>query len=246
MSRTVVVTGGAKGIGRATVARFAAAGERVIALGRDRGALEALEALGGAETHVCDITDEAAVTAAFKAIGAVDVLVNNAGIGESAPLGATTLDAWRRHIDVNATGPFLCMRAVVPGMRERGSGAIVTVASTAGRAGVPYTTAYSASKHAVIGLTRAVAAEVAGSGVRVNAVCPTFVRTEMTERSIENIVARTGRTPEQAEAALAAAAPLGRLLEPDEVADAIVFLASPAAAAINGQAIVIDGGGIQA
>ena len=246
MSRTVVVTGGAKGIGRATVERFAAAGERVIALGRDRGALEVLEALGGAETHVCDITDEAAVTAAFKAIGAVDVLVNNAGIGESAPLGATTLDAWRRHIDVNATGPFLCMRAVVPGMRERGSGAVVTVASTAGRAGVPYTTAYSASKHAVIGLTRAVAAEVAGSGVRVNAVCPTFVRTEMTERSIDNIVARTRRTPEQAEAALASAAPLGRLLEPDEVADAIVFLASPAAAAINGQAIVIDGGGIQA
>jgi NAD(P)-dependent dehydrogenase (short-subunit alcohol dehydrogenase family) len=138
------------------------------------------------------------------------------------------------------------MRAVVPEMRSRGSGAVVTVASTAGRAGVPYTTAYTASKHAVIGLTRAVASEVAGTGVRVNAVCPTFVRTEMTERSITNIVERTGRSAEQAEAALAAAAPLGRLLEPEEVADAIVFLASPAAAAINGQAIVIDGGGIQA
>jgi NAD(P)-dependent dehydrogenase (short-subunit alcohol dehydrogenase family) len=131
-------------------------------------------------------------------------------------------------------------------MRERGGGAVVTVASTAGRAGVPYTTAYSASKHAAIGLTRAVAAEVAGTGVRVNAVCPTFVRTEMTARSIDNIVARTGRSAEQAEAALAAAAPLGRLLEPEEVAETIEFLASPAAAAINGQAVVIDGGGIQA
>jgi NAD(P)-dependent dehydrogenase (short-subunit alcohol dehydrogenase family) len=239
--RTVVVTGGAGGIGRAAVQRFAAAGDRVIALGRNRTALEAL----GVESLVCDVTDEAAVTAVFDQIGAVDVLVNNAGMGESAALGSTTLDSWRRHMDVNATGPFLCMRAVVPGMRERGSGAVVTVASTAGRAGVPYTTAYSASKHAVVGLTRAVASEVAGTGVRVNAVCPTFVRTDMTERSIANIVSRTGRTPEQAEAALAAAAPLGRLLEPPEVADAIVFLASPAAAAINGQAIVIDGGGIQ-
>ncbi len=242
MSRTVVVTGGARGIGRAAVDRFAAAGERVIALGRHRTALEAL----GVTWFVCDVTDEAAVTSVFDQIGDVDVLVNNAGLAESAPLHSTSLDSWRRHMDVNATGPFLCMRAVVPGMRSRGTGAVVTVASTAGRAGVPYTAAYSASKHAVVGLTRAVAAEVAGTGVRVNAVCPTFVRTAMTERSIANIVTRTGRTPEQAEEALAAASPLGRLLEPDEVADAIVFLASPGAAAISGQAVVIDGGGIQA
>jgi NAD(P)-dependent dehydrogenase (short-subunit alcohol dehydrogenase family) len=243
VTRTVVVTGGARGIGRATVERFAAAGERVVALGRDR---EALARLGDTETFVCDVTDEDAVVSTFAEIGDVDVLVNNAGMGESAPLAATTLEAWSRHLAVNATGAFLCMRAVVPGMRERGGGAVVTVASTAGRAGVAYTTAYSASKHAVIGLTRAVASEVAGTGVRVNAVCPTFVRTDLTARSIDNIVARTGRSAEQAEAALAAAAPLGRLLEPEEVADAIVFLASPAAAAINGQAVVIDGGGIQA
>jgi len=246
MTRTVVVTGGAKGIGRATVNRFAAAGERVVALGRDRGALTALMALEPAETFVCDVTDEAAVADAFGQIGTVDVLVNNAGIGESSPLGATTLDAWQRHLAVNATGAFLCMRAVVAGMRERGDGVIVTVASTAGRVGVPYTSAYTASKHAVVGLTRAVASELAGTGVRVNAVCPTFVRTEMTDRSIANIVARTGRTASQAEAALAGSSPLGRLLEPEEVADAIVFLASPAAAAITGQALVIDGGGIQA
>ncbi|HXD63608.1 MAG TPA: SDR family oxidoreductase [Solirubrobacteraceae bacterium] len=243
--RTVVVTGGAKGIGRATVERFAALGERVVALGRDEGALAALAALE-VETRVCDVTDEAAVARVFDALGAVDVLVNNAGMGESAPLHQTTLASWQRHLDVNATGAFLCMRAVVPGMRERGDGAIVTVASTAGRVGVPYTSAYTASKHAVVGLTRAVAAELAGSGVRVNAVCPTFVRTDMTDRSIAHIVERTGRSAEQAQAALAAASPLGRLLEPEEVADAIVHLASPAAAAISGQAWVIDGGGIQA
>ncbi|MGZ4176729.1 MAG: SDR family NAD(P)-dependent oxidoreductase [Solirubrobacteraceae bacterium] len=242
MSRTVVVTGGAKGIGRATVERFGALADRVVALGRHAAALATLDA----ETHVCDATDEAAVSRAFSAIGDVDVLVNNAGMGESAPLHQTTLESWRRHLDVNATGAFLCMRAVAPGMRQRGTGAIITVASTAGRVGVPYTSAYSASKHAVVGLTRAVASELAGTGVRVNAVCPTFVRTEMTDRSIATIVQRTGRTPEQAEEALAAASPLGRLLEPDEVAEAIVFLASPAAAAISGQAVVIDGGGIQA
>ena len=240
--RTVVVTGGAKGIGRATVGRFAALGDRVVALGRDAGALAALEV----ETQVCDVTDEPAVTRVFGEIGAIDVLVNNAGMGESAPLHHTTLESWERHLKVNATGAFLCMRAVVPAMRERGSGAIVSVASTAGRAGVAYTTAYTASKHTVIGLTRAVAAELAGTGVRVNAVCPTFVRTEMTHRSIANIVERTGRSAAQAEAALAAASPLGRLLEPEEVADAIVYLASPAAAAISGQAWVLDGGGIQA
>jgi NAD(P)-dependent dehydrogenase (short-subunit alcohol dehydrogenase family) len=242
VSRTVVVTGGAKGVGRATVQRFADAGERVIALGRDPAALQTLDV----ETFVCDVTDESGVASTFNAIGPVDVLVNNAGIGESAPLARTTLASWVRHLEVNATGPFLCMRAVVPGMRERGEGAIVTVASTAGRAGAAYTSAYSASKHAVIGLTRAVASELAGTGVRVNAVCPTFVRTEMTERSIATIVARTGRTRAEALAALAASSRLGRLLEPEEVADAIVYLACPAAAAVNGQSVVLDGGGIQA
>jgi NAD(P)-dependent dehydrogenase (short-subunit alcohol dehydrogenase family) len=160
-------------------------------------------------------------------------------------LAKTTLNSWLRHFDVNVTGPFLCTRAVVESMRARQTGAIITVASTAGRVGAPYTSAYTASKHAAVGLMRAVAAELAGTGVRVNAVCPTFVRTDLTARAVANIVEKTGRTPEEAERALAAQTPMNRLLEPDEVADAVVFLASDAAAAITGQALVIDGGGIQ-
>ena len=229
MSRLVVVTGGGGGIGRAVVARFEALGDRVVGVGR----------------RECDVTDEAAVTAFFDRLGTVDVLVNNAGFAESAPLHRTTLESWRAHLDVNATGAFLCTRAAVPGMRERGRGAIVTVASTAGRVGAPYTAAYTASKHAAVGLMRAVAAELAGSGVTANAVCPAFVDTPMTGRSVANIARRTGRSEAESTAALAASSPLGRLLDPDEVAAAVVWLASPDAAAISGQTLVLDGGGIQ-
>jgi NAD(P)-dependent dehydrogenase (short-subunit alcohol dehydrogenase family) len=222
MSRLVVVTGGEGGIGRATAARFEALGDEVRAPGRPD----------------LDVTDEAAVAAFFEE-QPVDVLVNNAGVAESAPLPRTTLESWRKHLDVNATGAFLCTRAVVGGMRERGRGTIVTVASTAGRVGAPYTAAYTAAKHAAVGLMRATAAEVADTGVTANAVCPAFVDTPMTERSIHNIVERTGRSSEEARAAL------GPLLDPGEVAAAIVWLASPEAAGISGQTLVIDGGGIQ-
>jgi len=229
VSRVVVVTGGGRGIGRAVVDRFAAAGDRVIALGRD----------------TCDVTDEAAVAAAFERIGRVDVLVNNAGVSTSAPLARTGIDDWRAQMDVNATGAFLCTRAVLPGMLERGSGRVVTVASTAGRAGVRYTAAYSASKHAAVGLMRAVAAEAAGTGVTANAVCPAFVRTDMTRRSVERIASITGRAEAEAETALAESSPLGRLLEPEEVAFAVAFLAAAEAGAISGQTLILDGGGIQ-
>ena len=250
MSRVVVVTGGAKGIGRATVAAFAAYGDRVVALGRDEEALDGLgESLGVAgrsvETRTCDVSDEGQVADVFGDIGAVDVLVNNAGVAESAPLTRTTLESWTRHFAVNATGAFLCTRAVLGGMRERDEGAIVTVASTAGRVGAPYTAAYTASKHAAVGLMRAAAAEVAGTRIRVNAVCPTFVATEMTERSVANIMRATGRDEASSEAALTSASPLGRLLDPQEVAASVFWLASPDAASINGQTIVLDGGGIQ-
>jgi len=242
MSRTVVVTGGAKGIGRAVVQRFAALGDEVTALGRDGSALERLAAELAVTTAICDVTDEAAVASTFERIGDVDVLVNNAGVADSAPLQRTTLEMWQAQIAVNATGPFLCTRAVIEGMRTRGSGVIVTVASVAGRVGSPYTSAYTASKHAALGLMRAAASEVAGSGVRVNAVCPAYVRSEMTDRTIERIIQRTGRTADEAERTIAGMTPLGRLLEPEEVADAVVYLASDAAASITGQAIVLDGG----
>lgn len=230
MTRRVVVTGGTRGIGAAIAAHFAAAGDDVVAVGRAE----------------CDVTDEAAVTALFARVGPVDVLVNNAGVASSAPLERTTLADWREQLDVNATGAFLCTRATLPGMVERNRGRIVTVASTAAVVGSRYTTAYTASKHAAVGLTRAVAAEVAGTGVTANAVCPAFVRTDMTSESVRRIVERTGRSEAVAEAALAAATPLGRLLEPDEVAFAVAFLAASEAGAINGQTLILDGGGIQA
>jgi NAD(P)-dependent dehydrogenase (short-subunit alcohol dehydrogenase family) len=223
VSRVVVITGGTRGIGAAVAERFEAAGDRVTALG----------------SADCDVTDEAQVADVFERIGPVAVLVNNAGVSASADVGRTTLDDWRAQIDVNATGAFLCTRAVLGGMRERDEGRIVTVASTAGLAGAKYTAAYTASKHAAVGLMRAVAAQVAGSGVTANAVCPGFVRTDMTAASVQNIVARTGRTAAEAEAAIAQMSPLGRLLEPDEVAFAVAFLAAPEAAAINGQSLVL-------
>ena len=221
--RTVVVTGGKRGIGAAIAARFA--GERVLAL----------------SSADLDVTDEAAVTA-FFADREVDVLVNNAGVSASAPLARTTLEDWNRQLAVNATGAFLCTRAVLPGMLERDRGRIVTVASIAGHVGARYVSAYTASKHAVLGLVRAVAAEVAGTGVTCNAVCPAYVRTDMTQRTIANIEARTGK---DGEAALAAMSPLGRLVEPEEVAFAVEFFAAEEAGAINGQTLIIDGGGVQ-
>jgi NAD(P)-dependent dehydrogenase (short-subunit alcohol dehydrogenase family) len=254
--RTVVVTGGGKGIGRAVVERFAAAGDRVIAVGRDREALAATAAAidgadpagaGGAvaaaprvAVEVCDVTDEAAVEDLFARVGALDVLVNNAGAAMSAPLAKTSLADWDALHHVNATGAFLCTRAALPRLNEHGR--IVTVASTAGRAGSRYTSAYTASKHATVGLMRALAAELAGTTKTANAVCPAYVRTEMTERTIATIEERTGR---DGEAELARLSPLNRLIEPDEVAFAVAFLAAPETGAINGQTLILDGGGIQ-
>lgn len=250
VTRTVVITGGAKGIGRATTAAFAALGDRVFALGRDDAALGALgESLGATADNVatahCDVANEAEVEECFAAIGVVDVLINNAGVAASAPLPKTSLADWEGQMAVNATGAFLCTRAVLPGMLRRGEEPVLTVASTAGKVGARYTAAYTASKHAAVGLMRATAAEVAGTGVRANAVCPTFVDTEMTERSVAKIVAATGRDELEGRRGLERSAPLGRLVDPHEVAATLVWLASVEAMPINGQTVVLDGGGIQ-
>ena len=229
MTRLVVVTGGTKGIGAAVAQRFTDAGDEVVALGHED----------------LDVTDEDAVADVLGPLE-VDVLVNNAGVSSSAPVHRTRLLDWQRQLEVNATGAFLCTRAVLGGMRARDCGRIVTVASTAALAGQRYTAGYSASKHAAVGLMRTVAAEVAGTGVTANAVCPTFVRTEMTARTVRNVASRTGQSEADSEAALAGLAPLGRLLEPAEVAFAVAFLAAAEAGAINGQTIVLDGGGVQA
>jgi NAD(P)-dependent dehydrogenase (short-subunit alcohol dehydrogenase family) len=247
-ARVVLLTGATRGIGRRLVEHFIARGDEVVAVGRDHTALETLCARapnGRLRTRRCDVAEEAQVSDLVADVGRVDVLINNAGVSASAPLHRTTVESWEHQMAVNARGPFLFTRAVIEQMRKRGSGRIVTVASTAGRIGVPYTAAYSASKHAAVGLMRVAAAELAGSGATANAVCPTFVDTPMTQRTIDQIARRTGRSPHDSEAALAAASPLGRLLSVDEVADAVVWLASDKASAINGQAIVLDGGGVQ-
>ena len=222
--KTVVVTGGKRGIGAAIAARFG--GENVIAL----------------SSADLDVTDEDAVARVFGEIGPVDVLVNNAGVSSSAPVKRTTLAEWERQLAVNATGAFLCTRAVLPGMLERDRGRIVTVASVASHHGARYVSGYTASKHAVLGLTRSVAAEVAGTGVTCNAVCPGYVRSDMTDQTIANIEARTGQ---DGAAALTAMTALGRLIEPEEVAFAVAFFAADEAGAINGQTLIIDGGGVQ-
>jgi NAD(P)-dependent dehydrogenase (short-subunit alcohol dehydrogenase family) len=222
----VVVTGGKRGIGTAISAHFAALGHEVLAL----------------SSADLDVTDEEAVARVLGPLE-VDVLVNNAGVSSSAPIKRTSLAEWERQLRVNATGAFLCTRAVLEGMRERDFGRIVTVASAASHHGSRYTSGYTASKHAVLGFMRAVAAEVAGTGVTANSVCPAYVRSDMTDATIANIEARTGRT--DGEEALAKMAALGRLIEPEEVAFAVAFFAAREAGAINGQSLIMDGGGIQ-
>lgn len=249
-TRRALVTGGSKGIGRAVVERLAADGSSVVAVGRDPDALA--EVVRSATDHGwevqaerCDVTDEEAVAGLFERVGPVDVLVPNAGVSASAPVHRTSLDDWNRHLAVNATGVFLTVRAALPAMRARDHGRIIVVGSVAALHGARYISAYTASKHAALGFLRSVAAEVAGSGITANAVCPGYVDSDMTDRSVANIAEHTGRDERDIRAALQRQQPLGRLVTPDEVAAAVAFLASEAAAPINGQTLVLDGGGIQ-
>jgi NAD(P)-dependent dehydrogenase (short-subunit alcohol dehydrogenase family) len=248
--RHAVVTGGGRGIGAAVAAALAAEGATVSVLGRDAARLAAqVESLGGearAQSVAVDVTDEASVKSAFAAVrarfGRVDVLVNNAGQAGSAPLAKTDLALWQRMLAVNLTGVFLCTREALPEMTARGAGRIVNVASTAGLAGYAYVAAYCAAKHGVVGLTRAAALECAQTGVTVNAVCPGYTETDIVGAAVANIVAKTGKSEAEARAALVARNPQGRMVQPEEVASAVLWLCLPASSSVTGQAIAVAGG----
>jgi NAD(P)-dependent dehydrogenase (short-subunit alcohol dehydrogenase family) len=250
-----VVTGGSRGIGLATARLLAEAGAAVVVCARSAEAVEeAAAGLRAAGHHAagvpCDVTDDSQVealrAAAEEALGGgVDVLVNNAGVADSAPLARTSLATWNRLMAVNATGTFLCTRAFAPAMVERGWGRVVNVASVAGKAGAPYVSAYVAAKHAVVGFTRAVAAELAATGVTVNAVCPGYVDTEMTAESVARIAGTTRLDEAAARRALEQQSPQGRIYTAEEVAYQVLALCDPRAGGVNGQAVVLDGGRVQ-
>jgi NAD(P)-dependent dehydrogenase (short-subunit alcohol dehydrogenase family) len=249
-----IVTGGGRGIGAAIAGELARLGARVTIMGRDRARLDAtaerLSTAHGVRVRAvrCDVADPHAIAGAFGEargeLGEVTILVNNAGIAEAAPLVETTRELWDRHFAVNVTGALLCAQQVLPPMLARRAGRIVNVASTAGLRGVPHAGAYSASKHALIGLTRTLALETAKHGVTVNAVCPGYTDTGMAQVAIANLVRHRGKTPEEAREAIVRTVPRGSLIRPEEVAATVAWLCTPAASAVTGQAIVIAGGDV--
>ncbi len=242
-----LVTGGGQGIGLAIARALTAAGAVVTVLGRGEGALaRAVEDGAAAGYEVADVTDGAASAAALARAeagrGPLAILVNNAGAAESAPIARLERELWDRCIALNLTAVYELCRAVLPGMTERRTGRIVNIASTAGLMGYRYVAAYCAAKHGVVGLTRALAVETARSGVTVNAVCPGYTETDLVERSALAVAARTGREAAEVKAGYARGNPQGRLVQPDEVAAAVLFLCGPHSAAMTGQAIAVAGG----
>lgn len=250
-SRHALVTGGGSGIGAAIAMALVAAGHRVTITGRRADMLQALAERfpGQMQAVVADVTDEASVAQAFvqarAGFGPVQMLVNNAGQAHSAPFLKTDLALWQQMLNVNLTGTFVCTQAALPDMVAAQWGRIINVASTAGLVGYAYVAAYVAAKHGVVGLTRALALEVAKKGITVNAVCPGYTETDILRESIANVVAKTGRTPEQARAEFAAGNPQGRIVQAEEVADTVLWLSGAGAASVNGQSIAVCGGEIQ-
>lgn len=249
MSRHAFITGGGTGIGLATARLLAEQGARLTLVGRNGARVQDAAAdFEHAHGVACNVADEASVAAAFQAArdryGAIDILINNAGVTPSAALHNTDLAMWNEVLAINLTGAFLCTRAALADMYANNWGRIVNVASIAGLQGGAYISAYCASKHGMIGMTRALAKECAKRGVTVNAICPGYVETDIVTRAAENIASRTKLSEDEARASLYAGNPQGRLIKPEEVASAIAWLCSDGAAATNGAAIPMSGGEI--
>jgi NAD(P)-dependent dehydrogenase (short-subunit alcohol dehydrogenase family) len=243
--RLALVTGGGRGIGAAVARALAKAGWRVVVTGRSEDQIRAVATEIGGEARRADLSnaaDTAALVAEVRALGDLGLLVNNAGIAESAPLEKVSDQDWGRMMTVNATAPFRLCRAFVPGMIERGWGRVVNIASNAGLTGYGYSTAYCASKHAVIGMTRAMAIDLARTGVTINAVCPGWVDTQMAAEAVARIAAKTGRDAETAKSSLVGMTPQRRMIQPEEVAHCVLMLVDDNARGIHGQTIVVDGG----
>lgn len=241
--KRVLITGGGTGLGADMAACFAAKGAEVVISGRRLDALQAVVAkTKNTRAIQADVTIEAEVQALFAATGPVDIVIANAGASNSAPFGKTSLADWNAMLAVNLTGVFLTLREGLNQMQ--GWGRLISVASTAALKGYAYVAPYAATKHGVVGLTRSLALEIAKKPITVNALCPGFLDTEMTDRSLQNIVEKTGKTREQAIAALASHNPQKRLVQPREVSNAALWLCGDGSDAINGQAISISGGEI--
>ena len=248
-SPVALITGGGRGIGAAVAERLSASGYRLALTARSGNELESVAASlpGEAICLPADLSEPAAADQVFAAVegafGRVDVLVANAGAAMSAPVHKTTDEDWARIIELNLTAPFRCIRRAVPGMKARRYGRIVVIASAAAKRGEPLIAAYTASKHGVLGLVRSAAAELAKTGITVNAICPGYVDTPMTDGSVANVVAHTGRDEQSVRAYFANLQPTGRLITVEEVAIAVQFcLDSPS---VSGQGIEVDGGAVQ-